>query len=198
MPNWCNNTLKVTHSDPAALEKFRDAWNSGAVFQTLLPCPQELIDTMAGSYGESQDKSKQYEKELHAVRENLNVKYFGYKNWYDYCVAEWGTKWDVGYNPDVDNTATIEEDEDGNKFVHVDFDSAWSPPTDAYDKLVDLGYGINAYYYEPGVGFCGRYDEEGDQTFEIRNNSKWVKRNIPADIEEAFNIINDLREMEEA
>lgn len=198
MPNWCENKLRITHPDPAALEKFKQGWNSGYVFQALIPCPKELIDTMSGSYGVSEDKSHQYKKELHAYQEQLNLKYFGHKNWYDYCIAEWGTKWDVGYRDEHENTANIEEDGEGNPFIEVDFDSAWSPPTNAYDKLTDLGYTIEAYYYEPGMGFCGRYDECGDQTFEVKGNSKWVKKNIPRDIEEAFNMIETMENYEEA
>ena len=114
MPNWCENKLRITHSDPAALFKFKEGWNSGKVFEALIPCPKELMDTMSGSYGISDDKSQQYKKELHSYQEILNLKYFGYKNWYDYCIAEWGTKWDIGYNSDRDNLALIEEDGAGD------------------------------------------------------------------------------------
>ena len=197
MPNWCENKLRITHSDPAALFKFKEGWNLGRVFEALIPCPKELMDTMSGSYGISDDKSQQYKKELHSYQEILNLKYFGYKNWYDYCIAEWGTKWDIGYNSDHNNLALIEEDGAGDQFIEVSFDSAWSPPINAYDKLVDLGYGVDAYYYEPGMAFCGRYDECGDQYFEIKGDSKWVRKNIPRDVEEAFNMIETMENFEE-
>lgn len=197
MPNWCENKLRVSHSDPAALEKFMEAWNSGALLQTLLPCPQELIDTMAGSIGGSADKSQQYKKELLEFKEQLNLKYFGYRNWYDWCVAEWGTKWDIGRQAERHESAEVEADAQGNEFIEVDFESAWSPPTGAYDKLTDLGYIIEAYYYEPGVGFCGRYDSDGDQTFEIRGGYKWVRKNVPRDIDEAFRITENMQQYAE-
>ena len=46
MPNWCNNTMTITHSNPALIEKALDAWNSGQFLQTLIPCQKDLIDTV--------------------------------------------------------------------------------------------------------------------------------------------------------
>lgn len=191
MPNWCDNKLRVTHSDPAALEKFKDAWNSGELLQTLIPCPAELTNTMCGF------KAEGYERELHELQQKLNEKHFGYANWYDWRVNEWGTKWDVGYRDDRENLAVIETDPDGVPFIEVGFDSAWSPPVEAYDKLTDMGYTIQAYYYEPGMAFCGRYDEDGDFTLKIEGNYKWAKKHLPQDINEAFGIVETMMNYEE-
>jgi len=191
MPNWCNNKLKVTHSDPAALEKFKDAWNAGCLLQTLIPCPKELLETRSVGYPKSEKKS--YEQRLQEFREQLNIEFFGYKDWYDYNTSAWGTKWDIGYRDDQDNLATVD-----NESIEVTFDSAWSPPIDAYDKLVDMGYGIEAYYFEPGMAFCGRYDEAGGLTLQIKGNSKWARKNIPRDIDDAFNISENMAEWEAA
>lgn len=198
MPNWCDNKLRVTHADPAALEKFKEAWNSGNLFQILIPCPKELMDTRSVGFALSKDGVKSYEQRLQEFRESLNVELFGYKSWYEYCVAEWGTKWDIGYRDERTNLAIIETDAEGQPFIEVDFDSAWSPPTNAYDKLVNMGYVIQAYYYEPGMGFCGRYDEDGDFTIKIEGNSKWAKKNIPMDIDEAFGVTETMQGYEEA
>jgi hypothetical protein len=29
MPNWCDNTLRISHPDPAIMEKAAAAWNKG-------------------------------------------------------------------------------------------------------------------------------------------------------------------------
>lgn len=199
MPNWCMNKLRITHDDLHALDKFVEGWNSGSLFQALIPCPQELLDTVSGSIGLSTDgnKSQQYRYEMHQFQMDLNKRIFGYKDWYDYCVSEWGTKWDVGYRSESDNLAEIQVGE-GQHFVEVSFESAWSPPIEAYDKLSDLGYRIEAYYYEPGCAFCGRYDEDGEQTYQIESGVKWAKKNLPRDIDEAFGIIETMEQYAEA
>jgi len=57
-----------------------------------------------------------YEKD--AVDENLGE--FGYKTWYEWCLANWGTQWDICNSVLVINTATD---------LLLEFDTAWSPPS---------------------------------------------------------------------
>ena len=68
-------------------------------------------------------------------------------DWYSHNITEWGTKWDIGA-PDGIN------DIRDNSIV-LYFDSAWSPPTKAYKRLQEMGFEIEAMYYEPGIAFCG-------------------------------------------
>lgn len=196
MPNWCENKLTVKHKNPEELQRFVDAWNTGELLQTLLPCPAELRDTMAGYMSDSEDVSRQYAKELHLLKEQLNLKTFGYKNWYDWCVNEWGTKWDIGRSSERENGAKI-EGRGNKKFVEVSFDSAWSPPVEAYQKLTQMGYEIEAYYYEPGMAFCGLFADGGENTYKIEGNASWAAQNIPKEILDAFNIIELMESYEE-
>ena len=47
------------------------------------------------------------------------------------------------------------------------FETAWSPPIGAYEKLDDLGFQIQATYHESGADFAGTWDNEnGDERFE--------------------------------
>ena len=165
MPNWCNNIMTISHDDPAMMKKALEAWNSGKFLQTMIPCPQPLIDTVAGSVGQmGDDPLVNYRVELHETQMALNEKHFGHKDWYFWCVANWGTKWDIdGEKVELD----------GNIFT-VQFDSAWSPPTGAYDKLCDMGYQIKAYYYEPGCDFCGEWINGEEKIFSIRNAPKRI------------------------
>lgn len=41
MPNWCMNTLMVSHSDKSMVQKFVDAYNTGAVCEQFIPKPPE-------------------------------------------------------------------------------------------------------------------------------------------------------------
>jgi hypothetical protein len=97
--------------------------------------PQPLYDTVAGSNLRG-DQFDPYRAELQAFQEKLNIKYFGHKNWYDWCISEWGTKWDIGRDSAYGDEAEIENGE----CLKIFFDSAWSPPIKAYEKLEELGF----------------------------------------------------------
>jgi hypothetical protein len=135
----------------------------------------------------------EYKKELDAMREKLNLKYFGYKDWYDYSVAKWGTKWDIGRG-DGYNTKTL-KDLDKNT-LYFGFDSAWSPPVRAYEKLCNMGFSIRAYYYEGGCAYCGVWEDGVDEEYSIEGNSDWVKENIPQEIDYEFCISESMSEWE--
>ena len=75
------------------------------------------------------------------------------ENWYDWNVANWGTKWDVSFD-------SIERVNPNT--VQASFDSAWAPPTVAYERLIDLGFYVKAYYYEPGMCFAGMWMDGWD------------------------------------
>jgi hypothetical protein len=57
MPNYCSNTLTLTHDDPAMIARAHDALERGELLQEFIPVPQELKDTMAGAYGDA-DKQR--------------------------------------------------------------------------------------------------------------------------------------------
>lgn len=184
MPNYCDNTLEISHNDPAMIERAKTAFKERRLLQEFCPVPKELMDTMAGFYGKDT-----YEQELLEAREKINLKWFGHKNWWDWCVNEWGTKWDVGGDDGCIARATPNS-------LSLSFSSAWSPPTEAYRKLEELGFYITAYYYEGGCAFCGSYNEGNDDCFSIDGNSKWVKENIPDYIDETFCISENMAEWE--
>jgi len=184
MPNWCDNTLELRHEDPAMIKRAKEAFEAGRLLDEFIPVPQQLKDTRAGFYGKDT-----YEQELLEATEALNVKWFKHKNWWDFCVQEWGTKWDVGRDGYI-NT------EDPN-YLSLSFQSAWSPPIDAYAKLLDMGFEVYALYYESGIGFCGCFDQGIDDCYSIDGNSKWVVDCIPDYIDEAFCISESMAEWEE-
>jgi len=184
MPNWCDNTLELRHEDPAMIKRAKEAFEAGRLLDEFIPVPQQLKDTRAGFYGKDT-----YEQELLEATEALNVKWFKHKNWWDFCVQEWGTKWDVG-------TEGYINAEDPN-YLSLSFQSAWSPPIDAYAKLVDMGFEVYALYYESGMGFCGCFDQGIDDCYSIDGNSEWVVDCIPDYIDEAFCISESMAEWEE-
>jgi hypothetical protein len=47
MPNWCNNTIELSHEDPAMIERAKAAFADGKLLNEFIPLPKELEDTTA-------------------------------------------------------------------------------------------------------------------------------------------------------
>lgn len=151
MPNWCSNSLTLTHTDPAMIDKAVAGFTEGKLLETLVP----------------------YEGEWD----------------YDWCVSNWGTKWDVGgdngYIRPNPNT------------LKISFDSAWAPPTEAYRAMEELGFEVKAMYYEPGMCFCGIYEDGSDDYYEYSDmNAAEVADTLPTELDEEFGISDQMAEWE--
>jgi len=182
MPNWCNNSVEIYHDDPAMIERVRTAFNDGRLLDEFIPVPKDL-QIVAGSVPEA-------ERAEHELKEEFNRITHGYTNWYDFCVNEWGTKWDVGAdgNPAQDIPGGL----------MLGFDSAWSPPITAYAKLEELGFRIRAMYYECGMAFAGIWEDGFDDYYEYGGmDSKEIAETLPVELGEAFGISEDAAMWEE-
>jgi len=174
MPNWCSNGVTITHTDPAKIAALADAMKEGRFLNHIVPVPQELKDAVANF----------------ETNEELVAKY-GYSNWYDFCVNEWGTKWDV------DCSGSIEVSEDGLT-VNASFDSAWAPPCRIYEVMVDDGYDVVGFYYEPGMGFVGKWDNGYDDCIEYGGEtSETVRSAIGDELDDYFGISESMAEYED-
>ena len=69
MPNWCMNTLTISHEDESKVVEFCDAFNSNKTCEHYLPTP-EGYDSQYGSGS--------------------------MPGWWYWRLANWGTKWDFG------------------------------------------------------------------------------------------------------
>jgi hypothetical protein len=185
MPNWCANGVTVTHSDPAKIAALAEAMREGRFLDHIVPVPLCLKETVAGSFG---DPEKQAALER-SQQENLNNH--NYKDWYDFCVNEWGTKWDVNCE------GTIDISPDGLT-VTASFDSAWAPPCRVYEAMVEEGYEVTAYYYEPGMCFVGKWEDGEDGCYEYGGyDSNTVRDAIGAELDDYFCISENMAEWEE-
>lgn len=186
MPNWCNNTLELQHDDPAMIERAKKAFAEGKLLAEFVPVPESL-QIVAGSVGDDNDPAQK--KLIEDTERNLEVH--GYGNWYDYCVNEWGTKWDVGGD---DGSC----DQDGPNNLTMGFDSAWAPPTAAMEKFVELGFKVTLYYYESGMCFAGVWEDGIDDFYELGNMSaEEVANTIPSELDIRFCISESMAEWEE-
>ena len=184
MPNWCDNTITLKHSDPTMIKRAHDALERGEFLNEFHPVPLDL-KIVAGRVGDDEDA----EQQALVLQENANRDKYGYANWYDWCVNEWGTKWDVG----DEGSATLNED--GS--LTASFNSAWAPPIEAYRMLEDLGFEIKAYYFEGGMMFAGIYEDGDDDYYEIGGmNSEQINAELPKELDEMFGISEQVEEYE--
>ena len=182
MPNWCENTITLSHKDPAMID--RVVKGQEGLLMEFLPTPKELTETVAGFMGE--DK-----RAAHEAQQRANIEKYGYKDWYDWNVANWGTKWDVGGD---DGMIT----EDGPNALRMSFDSAWSPPIPAMEHFMDLGFKVKLIYWESGMCYCGLFDENGDDYYDYSNmTAKEFAEEINPEIDECMCIIENLEMWEE-
>lgn len=186
MPNWCTNTLTLTHDDPEMIRRAREAFRAGRLLDEFIPVPADLKDTVAGGFSDA-DQQADLEAKSEANREK-----YGYTNWYDFCVNEWGTKWDVGGDWDGDFS------DDTDHSLTMTFDSAWAPPVAAYAKFEELGFAVQGYYYEPGMAFAGVYSDGYDDYYEFSGmTSEQVRDTLPEGLDEMYSISEYMQEWED-
>jgi len=137
MPNWCSNRVYISGSaeDVVAFKTLvnGDKGEDTFSFQAILPCPQELLDV-------TEEAPSDYKDQLFLD--------YGYANWYDWRVANWGTKWDTS-----DSYLDYADEESASWY----FSTAWSPPEGIYNELSrrfpDLS--ISWFFDEPGMQIAG-------------------------------------------
>ena len=146
MPNWCENNLSIygeieEMKKIMAVIKIDD--DTYSLLEKLYPTPDEL----------KADNVKFFNETDNSEDEKDRIKKFGYKNWYDWRIAKWGTKWtesdlQIGqeYTEHIDHAV-----------IAFNFNSAWSPPIEAFNKISEdyPNLVFCLYYEEPGMGFCG-------------------------------------------
>lgn len=139
MPNWCENYLRVTGNDKDLISFKNRAKQIGKDNKTdlslnnFIPMPKELKDTISPC------------NPNRALRRK-----FGFDNWYDWRIANWGVKCEI-------DAAHLT---DGKGELTYCFDSAWSPPLKAIEKMSKQYPELNFYleYIEPSMAFCGQFE----------------------------------------
>tara|TARA_B100002019_G_scaffold289820_1_gene306235 strand:+ start:804 stop:1331 length:528 start_codon:yes stop_codon:yes gene_type:complete len=173
MPNWCLNKLTVEHEDKAMIDKFEKAYRRDWTIETFLPTPRDPSDPT----------------KLMGEGSSFSDKDDATNNWYLWRLQNWGTKWDIGC--EAQNGAYgLEPTRNGNE-LSVSFDSAWSPPLGFYERLVTLGFDVQASYFEPGMCFCGTWENGSDNYYE----GNW--EDFPQELIDLYDIAEYNKELEE-
>ena len=109
------------------------------------------------------------------------------ENWYNWNVQNWGTKWDVN----------VEISEDTGESITLVFDSAWAPPIEFYNAMVERDYQVLAYYNEEGMAFAGIYDSGEDDYYEYSGlSADEIGDELPSELNEMFNIASNKADWE--
>ena len=185
MPNWCDNQVSITGPNSVInkIEKIvNEDKDSGGLLQFMYPMPLELKDTTA-------DGSDN--KEM--------IKKYGYSDWYGWATDNWSTKWEVCEFHGVDRQE-ISDDESTISFA---FQSAWSPPTGAYQEFIDKHpVSLEARYYEPGCDFAGIWDNGDDRCYTISeaapegSKDEFWQSGDGADLDDHFSITESMADWE--
>ena len=183
MPNWCSNDLIITGSNLERLQELSAAILKEDLLKTLVPIPGPLQMTTAPNSDEEQAA--------------LLEEQYGYTDWYNFCLARWGTKWDISSPSDPEIVSEV-----NLHTLSVSFETAWSPPINALEGLVDEGFKVMLHYYEPGMAFTGTWSgdpEYGteDDYYDIPGSSDAVEIAIPAYLNERFAISETMSLYEE-
>ena len=144
MPNWCENTLTVSGqaADLAAFDKWLG--DQPLTMERVKPMPKELEDTVPL---DGKDPASKEKLDL--------VSKYGHSNWYDWRVANWGSKWDV----EMEKTASSESS------IVFEGQSAWGPIVSGATALSALFPSLVFFleYCELGAAFAGNATmENGD------------------------------------
>lgn len=130
MPNWCRNEVIIRSTDHAKLKRILSAAEEGKLLEHLRPYTEDT----------------------------------NYEWDYDWCVKNWGTKWDTGELIYAELSPCVTQEDvdmfgvqnDGVWELCMDFETAWSPPLDAFEYGAEtIGFEFKLYYIEEGVGFVG-------------------------------------------
>ena len=177
MPNWCNNSLTISHKDADTFDNLmaqvRADAKSGVdainLFNHIKPMPDNIF---RGALGD--DERKECESK-------------GIPNWYDWCYDNWGTKWDACH---------VDFEEYDDSIVTFSFDTAWSPPIPVYEALADMGFEVQAYYVEFGMMYAGSWhcNADGEVSEEYSDD---ISESVPQDVDEEFGITEQLEEWAE-
>ena len=164
MPNHCTNRVSFYSDDTTAILKLHEIFSRGldendtrTVFGAFIPEPDWKNTPLAEEDVQEYNWSKKRGEagELPVVKDKGFGEGLYFEStdvnddrWYNWRVANWGTKWDC-YDLSID--------QDDEQELNLEFNTAWSPPEEICralkEKFEDAD--IQWFYDEPGMEFAG-------------------------------------------
>ena len=162
MPNWCSNNAEFNNEDVAEVAK--------------LEAHLKMLD-----------------ENKEARDENGLLAFFvprppeESENWYNWNVANWGTKWEA---------SIYSWEKVSDTCITINFDTAWAPPTTFYETVAqNTDWYVTATYWEPGMGFVGSNEGGFDECYEY--SCAEDIENIPETLVDEYNLHDQFEEDEE-
>jgi len=168
MPNWNENHVEITGSNEE-VKRFIELMTDKFDYNRIIPMPEELdgysCPVQIISQEEYEQQEEEYKKWLKMPDDKKEPRFFtrgmtqemsdhfkkeyGYDNWYDWAIANWGVKWNT--SPD---SVTFDS---GDTWGRWEFLSPWGPPELVCKKLRELfpNVEITWFYQEPGMQISG-------------------------------------------
>ena len=166
MPNWVSNNIRVTGSEQDIAELVARAgkepvtWRAEEAgeekvppfnFANFIAPEQEILDS--GEY--------------HGTRGFVKGEKVGHtsSNWYEWNIANWGTKWDAC---DAELNAINAEE------VVFNFQTAWSPPEPIFSAMAEEFPNLTfTIHWEEEQGFGARLESEDGNTGNLIVTKEW-------------------------
>lgn len=186
MPNHCSNILVVTGDSEQRKQFFGDITKNlkdgeaFAILTNLYPTPKDL-EIVSGSHGVGTPEQAELE-----LKQAENRAKHGFKDWYDWNCAKWGSKWG-----DYESFIITNDD----THLVLEFTTAWSPVINGL-VTVSKQYPLLEFTYtfhEGGMGFVGGVGiKDGDLVSEIESEYPSFSGDLDGDeLDEAYEKQNE-------
>ena len=165
MPNWCSNRVTVWSDNTSDMQEFKELvkGENGRPFSfnSIIPMPEELHTVQSPVRIMTEEEIEEYKKKhsdsewmigtlpiTQEYSDELDAKY-GDNNWYDWCINNWGVKWDCADGTITEEFADLE--------LTSRFDTPWGPPQEIYNYLEARFPEIHIQWFwdEPGMEQAG-------------------------------------------
>jgi hypothetical protein len=179
MPNHCSNYLYIANGKnifPLLDAYMQDNSPTELDFEKILPMPDTIKESLyintqemiTKRFSGTEEENKSIIERLIELQK-INEEKYGIKDWYHWCVGNWGTKWNA-YDGTSNESSVV-------------FCTAWAPPLPIVKRLAELtGETFVLDYLEEGMGFGGRYtaspQDDNDEYYDDITTA-------PEDIQEA-------------
>jgi hypothetical protein len=124
MPNWCYNTLSVSHSDPAQIARFVKAANDGRLFEEFVPLNEEGewdYNTAVNKWGTKWDIHESYfDSDSNSAYGSFDTAWSPPIEFYDTIVAQGFDVHALFHEPGMAFAGTYHT-EIGDTFIDYDF-----------------------------------------------------------------------------
>ncbi len=148
MPNWCECDLTI-EGTARDLRAFLEFCGGGFSFDRFIPYPEE--------YRTLDEAARRWDEQRRADPEGCpgpRPKDGFNQGGYDWCVENWGTKWDAC---EVVMPGALPSCDGGPLEIEITFETAWAPPLmvilAASRRFPALAFDLK--YFEGGQGFNG-------------------------------------------